>query len=415
MYQELRGPLSVRIEIATRRAEDPAPRTLSPDDAVRMVERIASAEAFDIVIAGDEPLLSPDTLRALVDRARSHNLGASIHSTLAPLTAENAAWLAASGITAIEVPVHGPPDVHDRITGHPGAFEATANGIRKARRAGIPVHASMAIRPDNTREVLETARICEDLDVSVFMANKAIPMGRGGQSTRSRLSSKEIIAHARTLRAAKLSMAVEVLTNYPLCGIADTADLARHGRRCLAGVSTLAITSEGEARPCPHTTLSYGSIWESDLEEIWARMAEWRRGRFLPDICRVCPAQMLCGGGCRMEAKNAEGDLAGLDPYARPRNLPRTIPFLREREQAPADPPRAFSINPHRSREEALGTVLCVPGGAPLMLSPEGARVWRQFQPGRIYFANDPGIHWGGVEQGPFLAALERKRLISAR
>lgn len=415
MYQELRAPLSVQIEVAAHDANVRDHHALAPDDAVRMLDRIASAKAFDIVITGDEPLLWPDTLRALVDSAQHLNLGAALCSSLTPFTNKDAAWLAASGVTTIEVPMHGPPALHDRITGQPGSFETTADGIRKARRAGIPVHASMAVHQQNKHAVLETARICEDMDVSVFKANKAIPSGYDACLSQPRLSTGDVAEYVHALGAAGLSMAVEVLTNFPLCGIADTADLARHGRRCLAGVSTLTITSDGEARPCPHTALTYGSIRESDLETIWARMAEWRRGRFLPDICRVCPAQMLCGGGCRVEAKNAEGDLAGLDPYAQPRNLPQTIPFLREREQAPANPPRAFSINPHHSREETLGTVLCIPGGAPLMLSPEGARVWRQFQPGRIYFANDPGIHWAGVEQGPFLAALERKKLISAR
>ncbi len=427
MYKRLRAPLTVQIEVTTHcdnacvhcynhwRHDRPAPpRHLTPAEAERIVDRVAAAGVFDIVITGGEPLLARDTVRALLDRARVHGLGVSLNSNLTQLTPKDITWLAGT-ITSILTSVHGPREIHDRITHRPGAFEATARGIGLARAAGIPVHANMVICQMNKHHVLETARLCERLGVNAFLASKAAQPEHCDGFAPLRLTPLDVAAYVRDLRTANLGMPVEVLSTYPLCGIADNADLAVHGRRCLAGVAMLTIAADGAARPCNHSDQTYGSIWDSSLEAIWARMDEWREGRFMPEVCRVCPALMLCGGGCRMEAKTWTGDMAGLDPYARPENLPRTIPFLREREQAPANPPRAFSLNPHRSREESFGLVLCAPAGAPLMLSPEGARVWKQFSPGLIYFSDDPAIRWGNVERGPFLAALERKKLITAR
>ena len=104
MYKRLRAPLSVQIEVTTScdnacvhcynhwRHDRPAPhRHLTPAEAEGIVDRVAAAGVFDIVITGGEPLLARDTVRALLDRARRHGLGVSLNSNLTQLTPEDIA------------------------------------------------------------------------------------------------------------------------------------------------------------------------------------------------------------------------------------------------------------------------------------------------------------------------------------
>lgn len=428
MYKQLSAPLTAQVEVTTncanlcvhcynhwRHDHDAEQFSLSMDQATLLADKIAAARIFELVVTGGEPLLAPDATRTLVRRAGGHGLAVSLNSTLNQLTAPEAAWLKKHGLTSVLTSLHGPREIHDRIVHRAGAFDATLRGIALAREAGLPVHVNMVISRTNKDHVVETARLCQELGVSLFLATKAAQPENCPGFALHRLTREDISDYVRQVRQADLAIPVEMLSTFPLCGITDNADLALHGRRCLAGVAMLTIAADGQVRPCNHTDMAYGSIWTSDLLEIWERMREWRLGGFLPEACRLCAALMLCGGGCRMEAKTHAGSLTALDPYARPENLPRILPFLRQREQAPDNAPRAFSINPSRSRQESFGTVLCAIGGAPIMLSPEGAKVWRQFSTGRIYFGDDPGISWGNVNRQAFLAALERKKLISAR
>lgn len=428
MYKQLKAPLSVQVEMTTgcsnscvhcynywRHDAATVHATLTPDQAETIADKLAEAEVFEVVVTGGEPLLAPEATRALIRRARSLGLVVTLNSTLKQLTADDARWFREQGVTSVLTSIHGPEDIHDDVVHCPGAFAGTIRGIRLARAAGLTVHVNMVISQANKGNVLDTARLCESLDVNLFLATKAAQPENCPEFAPLRLTSADIEDYVHELRAASLTMPVEMLSTYPLCGITDTTDLALHGRRCLAGVAQLTISSDGTARPCNHTDMAYGSIWDHSICDLWQRMDEWRFGGFLPETCRQCAALMLCGGGCRMEAKTHMGDIRALDPYARPDNLPRIIPFLRNREQTPAHAPCAFSINPSRSRQETFGTVLCAHGGAPLMLSPEGAQVWQQFSAGRIYFIDEPGINWRGVDKIAFLAALERKKLISAR
>lgn len=428
MYKQLKAPLSVQVEMTTgccnscvhcynywRHDDAPVHTTLTAEQAGEIADKLAAAEVFEVIVTGGEPLLAGDATRALIRRARGHGLVVSVNSTLTALTENDAQWFKDQGITSVLTSVHGPEEMHDAVVNHPGSWAGTIRGIRTARSAGLPVHVNMVISQANKGCVLETARLCERLDVNLFLATKAAQPENCPEFAPLRLTSADIETYVHELRTANLRMPVEMLSTYPLCGIPDTSDLAVHGRRCLAGVAQLTISADGTARACNHSDRAYGSIWEHTIQELWQRMDEWRFGSFLPETCRQCAALMLCGGGCRMEAKTHMGDMRALDPYARPDNLPRIIPFLRNREQAPATAPAAFSINPSRSRRESFGTVLCAHGGAPLMLSPEGAQVWRQFSEGRIYFIDDSGINWGKIDKVAFLAALERKKLISAR
>lgn len=428
MYKKLSAPLTVQVEVTTgcsnlcvhcynhwRHDEHAGQATLTVDQARLLADKIAAARVFELVVTGGEPLLAPDTTRTLVAQAGNHGLAVSLNSTLAQFTADDAAWFRRHGLTSVLTSVHGPRAIHDQIVHRVGAFDATLRGIALAREAGLPVHVNMVISRTNKGHVVETARLCQDLGVGLFLATKAAQPENCPGFVPHRLTQDDIAAYVRQVRQADLTIPVEMLSTFPLCGIADNADLALHGRRCLAGVAMLTIGADGQVRPCNHADMAYGSIWTTDLLEIWERMREWRLGGFLPETCRLCPALMLCGGGCRMEAKTHSGNIMDPDPFARPENLPRILPFLRQREQAPDNAPRAFSINPSRSRQESFGTVLCAIGGAPIMLSPDGARVWRQFSAGRVYFCDDPGISWGNVNRQAFLAALERKKLISTR
>lgn len=427
MYRKLKAPLSVQIEVTTRcgnacvhcynhwRHDDSVPnRSMTPDEAGQVVDMLAAAEVFDVVITGGEPLLARETTRTLLTQAKLHGLNASLNSSLTELTAEDAEWLQSSGLTSVLTSVHGPREIHDHIVCRQGALDATIRGIAIARSAGIPVHANMVISRDNKNFVAQTAAICAQAGASLFLASKAAWPEHCAEFAPHALTMEDIAGYVAELRSADVGIPVEMLSTFPLCALPEAVDVAIRGRRCLAGIAMMTIAADGTARPCNHTDLAYGNIFETPLAKLWAAMSDWRNGAFLPEICQKCPTLLLCGGGCRVEARTRNNRLDTPDPYANPDNLPELCAALRTREHHPPKFPHRFRVNPHRVRSENCGAVLCAPGGAPLLMSPAGAKVWEQFENNRTYTHNDPSISWGALDIPPFLAALARKKLITS-
>jgi hypothetical protein len=61
------------------------------------------------------------------------------------------------------------------------------------------------------------------------------------------------------------------------------------------------------------------------LKKSWLAMTDQRDGSMLPKICLNCNYLVKCSGGCRVDAKCANGKYQSLDPYAEPDNREQII------------------------------------------------------------------------------------------
>ena len=104
-----------------------AKRQLALADYVRLLDELAPSRPI-ISLFGGEPLLYPDIL-PLVREIKSRGLTCTMITNGGRLE-RYAKELVEAGIDSIAVSIDGPPDVHDRIRGQKGSFEAAAAGVR---------------------------------------------------------------------------------------------------------------------------------------------------------------------------------------------------------------------------------------------------------------------------------------------
>jgi radical SAM protein with 4Fe4S-binding SPASM domain len=78
-------------------------------------------------------------------------------------------------------------------------------------------------------------------------------------------------------------------------------------RKCQSGRIGIAVSSNGDVRPCAHNTTSYGNIFQNNLKSIWSKMEDWRSSQYVPQECMECSWLNRCNGGCRTNAYTLSG------------------------------------------------------------------------------------------------------------
>jgi radical SAM protein with 4Fe4S-binding SPASM domain len=235
----------------------------------------------------------------------------------------------------------------------------------------------MVLLKQNHKLIYETAEFLKSIGVRSFSATKASPSLNSRNFNEFRLSIEELRSSLDDLEAVKekLEMNVDVLECYPLCLLSNLNKFWHYGRRnCTAGITTCTVGSDGNIRPCSHSDMCYGNIFEEELIDIFSKMDDWRNGKYIPDSCKQCDYLRMCSGGCRMEAKYL-GDICGKDSYM-------TTPDDIVPRFADASKINEISLNQKYSlkagfrwRKEEFGAVISAPGSDPLLINEDGLNV----------------------------------------
>ena len=372
MYKELSAPVAVQMEFTEkcthkcvhcynywREERGQSGNNLNFSDMENIIEQIIQAKIFRVVATGGEPLLNKKVLFEALGLLKSAGIITAINSNLATLTEEDAYCIKSLGVSSVltSIAAHN-AEIHDDIVQYRGAFNNTIRGLSMLRRIGVPVTVNMVVSKKNNHLVKETAELVKSLGLHSFYATKAGCPGNCNDFSGMHLSSQEFDQYLEDLYLAQdEDFSIGVLERYPLCAIKD---LSRYhfavNRRCLAGVTTLTIGTDGNIRPCPHLDSVCGNILNQGIADIWTSMEKWRNKDALSDTCKNCELINQCGGGCKMEAKMAGGD----DPYICLDNLEQVKEQYRNLQRSSTDVtlPECFRLNPNlKWRKEAFGSI----------------------------------------------------------
>jgi len=129
---------------------------------------LASLRQLDvkwIVFSGGEPLMHSD-ISSLSRLCRGE--GVRVTLLTAALTLEKRADIIAASMDDVIVSIDGPPHIHDKIRGIPGAYRRLQRGIEALHRfrAGMPVHGRCTIQKDNFGELRNTVRVARELNLN---------------------------------------------------------------------------------------------------------------------------------------------------------------------------------------------------------------------------------------------------------
>jgi pyrroloquinoline quinone biosynthesis protein E len=207
----------------------------------------------------------------------------------------------------------------DRIAGYKNGHARKMNLAGMVRAAGLPLTINAVVHRQNLDHLAEIidlavesgAQRLEVAHVQYYgwaLVNRAALMPSRAQSERA----IELVRAARERLKGVLAIDYVVPDYY-----------ARYPKPCMGGWGrqNLNITPSGKVLPCHAaetiTSLSFESVTERPLAEIWYRSAAFNAFRgtaWMPEPCRSCDRRTIDFGGCRCQAFAIAGRAEATDP-----------------------------------------------------------------------------------------------------
>jgi radical SAM protein with 4Fe4S-binding SPASM domain len=285
-----------------------------------LFDKIEKAEVPIVTLTGGEPLLEPDLLIECIKQCSERNIVCSINTNLVPLTDRMLSKMLEVGKFSILTSLSSNiPSVHDFLMNANGRFSKTIDGINLIHKAGVNFSINMVVTKINADHVYQTGLLALQLGAGKFCATKANPPLGCIDYSMVQPTHEQVKDSLDVLLALNkdTGIRVDALECYPLCFLGDLEKYEPFTkRRCSAGVASGSIGPEGGFRPCSHSNRIYGDVFSEDsIEDIFARMTDWRSGELIPETCKKCSYFKRCSGGCRCEAEYV-CKIEGMDPYA---------------------------------------------------------------------------------------------------
>ena len=261
-------------------------REITPRDLEPHLTSLRELNVKWIVFSGGEPLMHSD-ISSLSRVCRAE--GVRVTLLTAGLTLEKRADIVAASIDDLIVSIDGPPDIHDKIRGVPGAYRRLQRGIEALRqlRAEMPIHGRCTIQKGNFGELRNTVHVARALNLNSisFLAvdttsnafNRPGGWSPGHQATVA-LNTAEVAAleseietliseYENEIESGFVVENAEKLRRIPLRFRSRLGQIPAMAPRCNAPWVSAVVESDGTVRPCFfHRPI--GNIHEHPLADV---------------------------------------------------------------------------------------------------------------------------------------------------
>ena len=279
-----------------------------------------------VTLTGGEPLLRQD-LPQILDWLRQRDVRTTIISNGRLLTEPAVLDLLDRGVGMFELPLLSHRrEVHDRLSGSPGAFDAVLSAMANIRYHGGQLGARgqfvavfVATRL-NIPDLYETIKLAFAFGSRGMMLNRFNPGGRG------RTYLEELLPTAVEMRqtlavadAASVEFGFPISCSIPLQPCMIDLDAYPHLNFgfCAAGTDRAYYTLDplGNLRPCNHTPTILGNLFDEPFADLIApqRLASFVQAA--PAFCVPCALRGTCQGGCKAAAQVCYGSLSAEEPF----------------------------------------------------------------------------------------------------
>lgn len=293
-------------------------RKVDDETVLACAQKLIDNQIFSVIVTGGEPLLKKELTKNVIRLLKANNTRVSLNTNLTLADDDFISFLKEQNVGVLTSCPSGVAGSFAKLVGidNYSVFEAN---ITKLVAAGVRFTVNMVVTKDNLQEVRITAEKMKALGCKSFAAT---PMGLNVEYPRLDLllsvdEVRAVIADLLWIEES-LKMRVDVLEALPKCVFSDEVLKGRHAflnRKCQAGRTVIAVSCNGDVRPCAHNPNSYGNLLEEDLRDIWQRMSNWRSMQYVPNECKDCTWLNRCNGGCRTSAKVFNGDWDKIDMW----------------------------------------------------------------------------------------------------
>ena len=350
------------------------PGELSTEEVFAVMEDLKNFRVPVLILSGGEPLLRPDIFD-ISRRAKEMGFYVGLSSNGVLIDRANIGAIAGTGYDYVGISLDGTGAVHDAFRGMKGAYEASLNGIRLCRDAGIRVGIRFTMTMDNHEELPRLLALMEEEEIDKFYFSHLVYAGRGNKNR------GDDAALATTRRAMDLLFETawdNVCRNTGREFVTGNNDadgvyllfwvqrrfphLAEHMRALLArwggnqtGINIANIDNLGNVHPdTMWWDYTIGNVRERPFSQIWPDTSDplmaglKRRPRRIGGRCGACRYFDICGGNTRVRAMKLTGDPWAEDPAC----------YLTDAEIGLDAPSDRLTVTPFRGARHEAETVI---------------------------------------------------------
>lgn len=295
------------------------PEELTTQEGKRLLEEIAQSGFKIMVLSGGEPLMRED-IYDLIRHGSAQGLRVVLGTNGTLITPQVARDLKDAGVMRVGISLdHTDPAIHDEWRQMPGAWEASIEGMRHCREAGLGFQIHTTVTERNEAVITDLTDLAVELGAAGHHIFFLVPTGRGANIEQESLRARE---HELMLNRILNKQAEVEIELKPTCApqfmrIAKRKGIPmRYTKGCLAGTSYCVIIPNGDVHPCPYLQVKVGNVREAPFTQIWADAPLFQelRTEQLGGRCGDCDCLEICGG-CRARAYYySGGDYMAEDP-----------------------------------------------------------------------------------------------------
>lgn len=286
-------------------------RKVDDEIVLKCAQKLVDNHIFSVIVTGGEPLLKKELTKKVICLLKENQIRVSLNSNLTLFDDDFIAFLQEKKVGVLTSCPSGIPSSFTKLVGVDN-YARFEDNVKKLVAAGVRFTVNMVVTKENLHEIRATADKMKVLGCKSFAAT---PMGLNVEYPRLDLLLTvdevcQVIADLIWIEK-ELGLRVDVLEALPKCVFPESVLMEKHAflnRKCQAGRTVIAVSCNGDVRPCAHNPYSYGNILEDDLRDIWRKMSDWRSAQYVPEQCIDCTWLNRCNGGCRTSAKVFNGD-----------------------------------------------------------------------------------------------------------
>lgn len=286
-------------------------RKVDDNTVLACAQKLVDNQIFSVIVTGGEPLLKKELTKKVIRLLKENQTRVSLNTNLTLADDDFIAFLKEQNVGVLTSCPSGVASSFSRLVGIDN-YKIFETNIKKLVAAGVRFTVNMVVTKDNLHDVRTTAEKMRALGCKSFAAT---PMGLNVTYPRIDLllnveEVRGVIADLLWIEE-NLKMKVDILEALPKCVFSEEVLKGKHhflNRKCQAGRTVIAVSCNGDVRPCAHNPFSYGNILQEELRDIWQKMSDWRSMQYIPKECKDCTWLNRCNGGCRTSAKVFNGN-----------------------------------------------------------------------------------------------------------
>jgi Y-X(10)_GDL-associated radical SAM protein len=328
------------------RAGKRRPGELSTEECLDLVRQMARLGTREVTIIGGEAYLRRDWLD-IIREIRNQGMNCTLQSGGLHLNEERIRQAAEAGLQGAGVSIDGLPELHDRLRGVKGSFDAAMSALRLLNQYGLQTSVNTQISAPVVPQLRELMHLFIDAGAKDWQVQLTVAMGRAADHPEILLQPYQLLEVMPLLaelyeEGAEHGLHMQPGNNVGYFGPHETlfrsnGDERVHWSSCNAGQNTIGIEADGTIKGCPSlptTAYAGGNIRDLTLEDMWRSAPEigFTRTRTQNDLwgfCQSCYYADVCRSGCTWTTHVLFGR-AGNNPYCHHRTLELEKQGLRE-------------------------------------------------------------------------------------